>query len=96
MHDWAIGWMCKGLIPASGTRYFSSLKYPHWLWADDQASYPRGTGSSLHEIKQLGYEFDRALPTGAIIGNEWRSYTSTSPICLCGMNRENFTSTFLR
>ena len=48
-----MGWMCKGLIPARCTRFFSSLEYPDWLWAD-RASYPLGTGSGLPGSKAAG------------------------------------------
>jgi len=42
-------------------------------------------------VKQLGHYADWLHPPSAGVKNDW-SYVSTSPICLHGMYRKNFTS----
>jgi hypothetical protein len=41
-------------------------------------------------VKQAWYEVNHSPPSSAVVKNEW-SYTFTSPVCLQGMDRENFT-----
>jgi hypothetical protein len=41
-------------------------------------------------VKQTGYEVNHSFPSSAKVKNEW-SCTSTPPISLHGMDRENFT-----
>jgi len=43
--------------------------------------------------KRPGRKADRVPPSRANVKNEW-SYTSTPPICLHGMHRDNIISTF--
>jgi hypothetical protein len=38
----------------------------------------------------LWFEYDISIPSSADVKNEW-SYTSTPPICLLGVDRDNFT-----
>lgn len=39
-------------------------------------------------VKQPQHEGDHSPPSSAMVKNEW-SYTSASPICLHGMDRDN-------
>jgi hypothetical protein len=45
-------------------------------------------------IKWLGHEVNLSPPSNAKVKNEW-SYTTTSPICLHGADRGNFTLPFI-
>ena len=51
-------------------------------------------GSGAHPafggVKQLGHKADHLLPSKARVENEW-SYTFSFPICLHGMDKNNFT-----
>jgi len=49
-----------------------------------------GYQGSLPALKQLGHEINHSPPSSAQVKNDW-SYTSTPPVCLCGMDRENCT-----
>jgi hypothetical protein len=75
-------------IPAGETIYFSKKR----------PDYPRPTqlpiqwvpGGCFPKVKRAGREADHSPPFGAEVNNKW-SYTSTLPICLNGMYRDNFT-----
>ena len=41
-------------------------------------------------VKRQGREVDHSPPFGTEVKNEW-SYTSTPPVCLHGVDRDNFT-----
>ena len=48
----------------------------------------------LSSLEQLGHEVNHSPPPSAEVKNEWR-YASTPPVGLHGMNRNNFTFTFI-
>ena len=50
---------------------------------------------SFAEDRRVGREVNHSLSSSAKIRNEW-SYSSSSPICLHGVDNETFTSTILR
>jgi hypothetical protein len=58
---------------------------PPRLLSNEYQVLPRGG-----VVKQAGYEVNQSPPSSAVVKNEW-SYTFTSPVCLHGMDRENFT-----
>ena len=47
------------------------------------------TGSGVHPASYSNGEVNHSPPTSAKVKNEW-SYTSTSPIWVHGMDKENF------
>jgi hypothetical protein len=48
-----------------------------------------GTGGSFPEVKRPRRDVDHTPPARAEVTNKW-SYTSTPPICLYNVDRENF------
>ena len=74
-------------IPPEAT--FVSPKYPHKLCANPD-SHSVGTGFLLRGVKLPGYAGDHSPPSSAEVKNEW-SYTPIPPICLQGVDRDNFT-----
>jgi len=45
------------------------------------------------EVKQFKHEVNHSPPSRAKVKNEW-SHTSTPPICLHGVEKDNFMCTF--
>ena len=78
----AIGWTIKGSDPRKG-RNLLSPEYPHRLWG-----YFAG-------VRGLGCEIDGCHPSSPEIKNEW-SCSSTHPIRLNGVERDNFTFCILK
>jgi hypothetical protein len=56
---------------------------------------PNGYQGSFPGIKLLGHKADHSPPSSAKVKNE-QSCTSTPSICLDGVDRDNFTLTFIR
>jgi len=57
---------------------------------DNHCSCSMGTGGSFPALKQLWHEISHSPPSSAEVKNDW-SYTSTPPVCLCDMDRDNCT-----
>ena len=71
-------------LDGSGSNPGKDRKCPDWFW---------GLPSLLLNGKEgtwPGREVNHSPPSSAKIKNEW-SCTSSSHICLCDMDRENFT-----
>jgi hypothetical protein len=49
-----------------------------------------GTRVLSRGVKRLGCEVNRSPPSNTEVKNEW-SYTSVSPLCLHGVDRDKFT-----
>jgi hypothetical protein len=81
----------RGSNPDRG-KIFSSPKRPVWLWGPPSllvngywGYFPGGGGGE----KRRGHEFNHQLHPSSAEVNEWR-YTSTPPIRVYGVERENF------
>ena len=87
-----ITWLLAGRsgvwIPVWTKCCFSSLKYPEWFWGPDSLLFDEYRGS-FPQIKRPGRETDHLSPSVAEVKNYW-SYTSTYPVCLHGVDKENF------
>jgi len=70
---------------------FFSLKCPDQVWCPPILLFIEYQ-CSLLDIKWPWCEADHSSASSAKIKNE-RSYTSALPVCLNGMDRNNFTST---
>ena len=86
--DWAV----QRLELASGKRFFSSPKCPYRPW-DAPSLLFSGYQASFPRLKWPGCEVNHSPPFSAKCKNEW-SCTSALPLCLHGMDRENFTFYF--
>ena len=78
--------------PARGVRVFSSPKCPYWLW-DAPSLLFSGYQASFPGLKWPECEVNHSLPFSAKVKDEW-SCTSALPLCLHGMDRENFSFYF--
>ena len=83
------GLVIRGSKPGRGKRFF-------FLFAETFTPAMGPTSfiinvyrRSLPEVKCPGRDVDYAPPCSAEVKNEW-SYTSDSPMCLRGMDRDNF------
>jgi hypothetical protein len=75
-------------IPAE-VRDFSFLQnLPYLLWGLVSLVF-NGYQGSFPGVKRPGREVNHSPPSSAEVKNEW-SYTSTPPICLHCVDRENF------
>jgi len=72
--------------------FISSPKCPYRLWSQPSLLFNDYRGS-FRGARLPWHEVNRSPPSGAEIKNEW-SYNSTPPICLLGVDRENFTFIF--
>ena len=82
--------VCKVWGSNSGRRKsFLYLKNVQTSSGTHPASYSVGT-RVFPGVKQAGHEVNDLPPSSSKIENEW-SYTSTPPIYLHGVDRENFT-----
>jgi hypothetical protein len=52
------------------------------------------TGAPALGVQWPGHNVKHSSPSNAEVRNEW-NYTSTLPVCLHGVNRENITFTFI-
>jgi len=88
-----MSWMVQGSNPNTAKRFLLlfSPKSPDRLCGPPR---PLSNGYQVLPrgglVKQAGYEVNHSPPSSAMFKNEW-SYTFTSPVCLHGMDRENFT-----
>jgi len=77
-----------------GVREFFLLQNcPDRLWSPCSLLFNGYQGSFVGRVKQPGREINHLPPSTVEVKNEW-SYTSSSPIYHCGMDREDFTFTF--
>lgn len=65
----------------------AGAKYPDSLWGPSSLQFI-GQKVSFPGVKWLGLNVDHSLPSGAEARNE-RRYTSSPPMCLDGMDRDN-------
>jgi hypothetical protein len=68
---------------------FVPSKYPHKLCAPPSPLFSRYR-FPFAGVRLPGYEGNHSPPSSAEVKNVW-SYTSTPPICLQGVDRDNFT-----
>jgi hypothetical protein len=86
-------WMIQGSIASTG-KVFLFPKMPGLdLGLTQPPVHKVPEGLSLG-VKQLEHEVDHSPLSNAEFKNEW-SYTSAPCICLCGVDRDNFTFTLL-
>jgi hypothetical protein len=69
-------------------------KCPAWLWEPPSLLFS-GNRGSLRGSKVARREVDYSLPSSATVKNEW-SYNPAPTICVCGVDRDNFTFTRIR
>jgi len=72
-----------------GQEIFILRKYLDWAW-ELLNLLLNGYWGSCTGIKRLGRDADHSPSFSAEVKNEW-SYTSTSPVCLHGVDRNTFT-----
>jgi hypothetical protein len=83
-----------GSSPGRGKRFFFSPKRPDRLWGPPSPLF-NGYRGSFPGLQRPGREVNHSPPSSAEVKNEW-SHTSDPPICLHGVNRDNFTFTLLK
>jgi len=77
-----------------GVREFFLLQNcPDRLWSPCSLLFDGYQDSFPGRVKQPGREVNHSPPSTVEVKNEW-SFTSASPICHCGVDREDFTITF--
>jgi hypothetical protein len=76
-------------LPRSYKRFFPFSQPPDRLWRPPGLLLNGYRGSFLG-VKRIGRGVEHGLPTGAEVKNEW-NYTSAPPICIHGVDRDNFT-----
>jgi hypothetical protein len=76
-----------------GARYFSLLVNVHTVSGAPQPAVQCVPGVVLREIKRPRREVNHLPPSSSEYKEDW-SYTSTAPVCLQGVDRENFAFTF--
>jgi hypothetical protein len=62
---------------------------PDWLWGPPSLLFGGWWGQLLLVVKWPGHEVNYSPTSSARVKNEW-SYTSALPVCLLGVNRENY------
>ena len=76
--DWGI----QGTSPGWVNNFFSSQKYPHWLWGPPSLIFSGYFGRfAPHRVKCQGHEVDHSPPPKPGVQNEC-SYTPNPLICL--------------
>jgi hypothetical protein len=73
-----------------GSKNCSLLQVVQTCSGAHPASCSLGTGVLFIGINQSWHEADHSPPSSSEVKNEW-SYTGTSPLCIYGIHRENFT-----
>jgi len=68
--------------------FFSSPILPYRLWSPPRLLFNRYRGP-VSGVKRPARDVDNSHPSSTEIKNEW-SYASTSPICLHGLDIDNF------
>jgi len=71
-----------------GQEILSSPKYQNRLCGPPNLLFNEHPGT-CPGVKRPGRKVDYLPPPSVEMKNEW-SYTSTPPICLCGVDRDNF------
>ena len=77
----------RGSNPSRSTRFYSP-KRPDRLWGPPSLLL-NGYRVSFPRVKWPLREVNHSPPSSAEVKNKW-SYTSTPPICIHGVDRENF------
>ena len=92
--NYAMDWMVWGSNSGRGKRLFTHLDSVQTGSGAHPASYSVRTWvlSGGREVKQSEREVSHSPPSRAKVKNEW-THTSTPPICLHGVEKENFTFT---
>jgi hypothetical protein len=75
--------------PDKSEKLFSSPKRPDQLWGSPSVLFS-GYRGSFPWVKRLGDAINHSDPPSTEVKNEW-SCTSSPPICLRGVKRENLT-----
>jgi hypothetical protein len=75
-----------------GRRFLFSPKLSDGLWGPPSLLFKVHWGF-IPEVKRLVHDFDHLPLSSAEVKNEW-SYSSTLPICLHGVDRDNLTLPF--
>jgi hypothetical protein len=78
-----------GSYPDRDKRFLSCTKRPGRL-GDPTSHLFIGHRGSFPAVKRLGHEVNHSSPSNDEVKQEW-SYTSSPPIRLHGVDRENFT-----
>jgi hypothetical protein len=87
--DWATGWTIRGSNLGRSKRFLPSPNRPDWLW-DLPSFLSNGYWGFFPGSKAAGAWSWPSPRSNAEVKNEW-SYTSTPPICLYDIYRDNFT-----
>ena len=82
------GWAVRGSNPDRGNRCSFSPNLSDQLWGPPI----RSVGSFPGDVNRLGRNVDSSRSRSAEVKNEW-SCTSFHPLCLFGVDRDNFTTT---
>jgi len=80
-------------IPGRVKKFFSSPQLPTWVWSPPSLLFDALLGAVCQE-KWLGHKEDHSFPLSAEVENE-QSCTSTPPVCLDHMYRDNFSFLFV-
>jgi hypothetical protein len=86
--DHTTGCMVSGSNDSRGKIFFSSPQCPDWLWGPPSSLLNAYRGPPPG-VKQMRHDVDHSPASNTTSKTEW-SYTSTHPICLDGMKRDNF------
>jgi hypothetical protein len=78
-----------GLNPGRCKRFFCVPKCPHWLWGLSSFLFSGYWGAVFLTVKQLGFDANHLPPSSDEVKYDG-NYTSSPPICLPGMHRDNF------
>jgi hypothetical protein len=93
--DYAKGWEIRGSIPGSGKRFLSSTKRPHQLWGRANLIL-NGYWGSLKGEKWPGREAGASPPSRDDVKMSAALPVPPPPRSLQGVERDDFTFTFLR
>jgi hypothetical protein len=83
-----VGWAIRGSNPGMYKRFFFSPSDPDRLW-DPLSLIINGYRDSIQEIKRSGRDVGQSPPSNSEVNNQY-CCTSTPPIHLQGVDRDNF------
>jgi len=84
-----MGWMVRGSNPSRSMKFSVLQDRPYRPWSSPSLLF-NGNQRPFLGVSRPGPEFDHLSPPSAEAKNEW-NYSSTPPLRLHGVDRENFT-----